>query len=52
MLTQLRVQVFSDISNEQRPQVSLQLFPQSKNQQTFHCAVIIFVAVAISGATS
>ena len=62
MLKQLRVQLFSDISHEQKPQVSIQMFPQSKNQQTFHCepieqtakikdvavVVIIVVAVAIS----
>ena len=37
ILNQLRVQVFSDISHEQKPQVSLPMFPQSRNQQTFHC---------------
>ena len=37
MLKQLRVQVYSDISHEQKPQVSIRMFPQSKNQQTFHC---------------
>ena len=37
MLKQLRFQVFSDISHEQKPQVSVQMFPQSRNQQTFRC---------------
>ena len=37
MLKQLRVQVYSDNSNEKKPQVSIQMFPQSKNQRTFHC---------------
>ena len=33
----LKVQVYSDISHEQKPQVSIKMFPQSKYQQTFHC---------------
>ena len=37
MLKQLRIQVYSDVSHEQTPQVSIRMFPQSKNQQTFHC---------------
>ena len=37
MLNQLRIQVYSDISHEQQPQVSIRMFPQSNNQQTFHC---------------
>ena len=37
LLKQLRVIVFSDISHEQKPQVSIRTFPQSKKQQTFHC---------------
>ena len=37
MSKQLRFQVFSDINHEQKPQVSIQMFPQSKNQQTFRC---------------
>ena len=36
MLKQPRVQVPSDISHEQNPQVSIKMFPQSKNQQTPH----------------
>ena len=35
-LKQLRIQVYGDISHEQKPQVSIRMFPQSKNQQTFH----------------
>ena len=34
---QSSVQVYSDNSHEQKPQVSIRMFPQSKNQQTFHC---------------
>ena len=37
MLKQLRIQVYSDISHDQKPQVSIRMFSQSKNQQTFHC---------------
>ena len=33
----LRLQVYSDISHEQKPQVSIRMFSQSKNKQTFHC---------------
>ena len=25
------------VSHEEKPQVSVQMFPQSKNQETFHC---------------
>ena len=37
ILKQLRVQVFSDISHKQKPQLSIRMFPQPKNYQTFHC---------------
>ena len=37
MLKQLRIQIYSDITHEQKPQISIRMFPQSKNQQTFHC---------------
>ena len=37
MLKQPRVQAYSDNRHEQKPQVSLRMFPQSKNQQNFHC---------------
>ena len=41
MLKHLKIQVFNNASHQQMLQMSISMFPKSKNQQTFHCEPLI-----------